>query len=113
MFNSKEKTSPEIKVEIGKLVDYLINNNFPFFAKEKLYLIFSGCTFEGMKFKNIVRVKFNGTDIGYLVNEDDKYMLAPKKKTEEYRYLGEEYLYENNQAVGFFYTTESYLDVAL
>ena len=46
--------------------------------------------------------------IGYLTFDNGKYIFAPKNKE-----LSQEYAFESNNSVGFFYTAESYLDIAL
>ncbi len=93
---------------VKKLFGYLIYMNFPFFTKEKLYVLFSNCIFKETKYSNILRVIKNNMVIGYLVSESGKYIFAPKNKD-----LKDEYKFENNNSTGFFYTAENYLDIAL
>ena len=93
---------------VKKLYGYLIYNNFPFFTKEKLYVLFANCSFKKTKDSNIIRVIKNNVDIGYLISESGKYIFAPKNKE-----LKDEYKFENDNSTGFFYTAENYLDIAL
>ena len=100
-----EDLSPDI---VKKLYGYFIYNNYPYFTKEKLNVLFATCEFKKTKDSSIVRVIKNNIDIGYLISESGKYIFAPKNKD-----LKDEYRFENNNSVGFFYTAESYLDIAL
>lgn len=93
---------------IDKLYYCLINNNYPAFTKEKLLSLFMNCTFKNTKYKEILVVEKDGKDIGYLVFDKNKYVFTPKTNK-----VNAEYLYENNSSLGFFYTGDSYLDVAL
>lgn len=91
-----------------KIYKYLNTQNFPFFTKEKLSVIFNNCKFENTSQSGILRVKSGNTEIGFLAYEGGKYFFAPKSKK-----LNDEYAFESNNSVGFFHTAESYLDIAL
>ena len=52
-------------------------NNFLFFTKEKLYVLFLNCIFKETKDSNIIKVIKNNMKIGYLVSEEGKYIFAP------------------------------------
>lgn len=102
---NNDKLSSEAFKKLYKLLMY---KNYPFFTKEKLYILFSNCEFRNTKQPGIIRVIKNKQEIGYLVTESGKYIFAPKDKQ-----LNEEYSFDNNNSVGFFNTAESYLDIAL
>lgn len=91
-----------------KIYKYLNVQNFPFFTKERLSIVFNNCKFENTSQSGILRVKSGNTMIGFLAFESGKYFFAPKSKE-----LSEEYSFESNNSVGFFHTAESYLDIAL
>lgn len=91
-----------------QLYNYLIYNNYPYFTKEKLYKLFSTCEFHKTTQKNYIKVIKKNENIGYLVANSGKYIFVPKKQN-----LKDEYAYENNQSIGFFYTAENYLEIAL
>ena len=93
---------------VKKIYGYLIYNNFPFFTKERLYVLFSNCDFQKTKKSDIVRVIKNNRDVGYLVSSEGKYIFAPKNKD-----LNDEYKFANDSSTGFFYTAENYLDIVL
>lgn len=93
---------------LKKVYKYLNYKNFPFFTKEILSVIFSDCKFEKTSQNGILRVKNKNIVIGFLAYDDGKYFFAPK-----YKELIDEYYFEHNSSVGFFYTAESYLDIAL
>ena len=99
--SSKEDFTKQFK-------NYLIYNNYPYFTKEKLYELFSNCEFHKTLQKNIVKVMKDNKNIGYLVAEKDKYIFVPKQHL-----LKDEYVYENDQSIGFFNTAENYLEIAL
>jgi len=90
------------------LYKYLNYNNFPFFTKEKLYMLFDNCEFKPTRDFNYIKVIKNDKNLGYLVKAKGKYIFAPKNKDME-----GEYKFEDNNATGFFYTAENYLDIAL
>ena len=91
-----------------QLYNYLIYNNYPYFTKEKLYKLFSTCEFHKTTQKNYIKVIKKNENIGYLVANSGKYIFVPKKQN-----LKDEYVYENDQSIGFFNTTENYLEIAL
>ena len=99
----------EQQKQYKQLIKYMLNNDYPVFTKEALYYVFLNCTFENTRDSNIKKVKAKGVFIGYLAELSGKFMFAPKTKVFE----GSEYSYNNNQSLGFFYTAESYLDIAL
>lgn len=101
--NKKEKMEV-----IQKLYKYLNVQNFPFFTKDKLSIIFNSCKLEKTSQPGILRVKNEDTLIGFLAYEEGKYFFAPKNKI-----LSDEYSFESNNSIGFFHTAESYLDIAL
>ena len=108
LLNNNGEYSPANSDKIREIIKYLDNNYYPVFTKEKLYLLFANCSFKNTKYNNIVRVIQDGEDIGYLVGESGKYMFSPKNKS-----FGDEYSHEDVQSTGFYYTAESYLDIAL
>ncbi len=91
-----------------QLYNYLIYNNYPYFTKEKLYKLFSTCEFHKTTQKNYIKVIKKNENIGYLVANSGKYIFVPKKQN-----LKDEYVYENDQSIGFFNTAENYLEIAL
>ena len=91
-----------------KIYGYLIYNNYPYFTKEKLYIVFDNCKFEKTNNPHYVKVIKNEKDIGYLVLESGKYIFAPRNKK-----LTGEYIFDSDSSSGFFYTAENYLDIAL
>ena len=91
-----------------KIYKYLNIQNFPFFTKEKISVIFNNCKLEKTSQSGILKVKSGNIEIGFLAFEGGKYFFAPKSKE-----LSEEYAFESNNSVGFFHTAESYLDIAL
>lgn len=93
---------------IGELYKYFNKNNYPFFTKDKLVILFNSCKFEKTRYNSILKVIKNNSIIGYLIMEDNKYMFTPKVKS-----MDDEYSYKEDNSTGFFYTAESYLDVAL
>lgn len=94
--------------DIKKLYNYLNDNYFPVFTKEKLLVMFGECKLESTSDKMVLKVVKGDKVIGYLIGEEHKYIFAPKNKS-----LKDEYVFENDNSTGFFYTAESYLDVAL
>lgn len=91
-----------------KIYNYLNHNNYPYFTKEKLYKLFSNCEFQNTSQKNIIKIIKNNEKLGYLVVDSDKYIYIPKNQM-----LKDEYVYENDQSIGFFNTAENYLEIAL
>ena len=53
-------------------------------------------------------VKNDDELFGYVVREKGRYMFVPRNMP-----INEEYSYEQNQALGFYYTADSYLDISL
>ncbi len=93
---------------LNVLQDYLNENNFPLFTREKLYVLFGRCQFVKTNHDNVLKVKVKDKEIGYLVADSNKYIFVPKNIK-----LSNEYSYENDNSIGFYYAAESYLDVAL
>lgn len=93
---------------LKKFYNYLNHNNYPYFTKEKLYKLFSNCEFQNTSQKNIIKIIKNNEKLGYLVLDSDKYIYIPKNQM-----LKDEYVYENDQSIGFFNTAENYLEIAL
>lgn len=93
---------------LNVLQGYLNENNFPLFTKEKLYVLFGRCQFVKTNHDNVLKVKVKDKEIGYLVADSNKYIFVPKNIK-----LSNEYSYENDNSIGFYYAAESYLDVAL
>lgn len=93
---------------LNVLQGYLNENNFPLFTKEKLYVLFGRCQFVKTNHDNVLKVKVQDKEIGYLVADSNKYIFVPKNIK-----LSKEYSYENDNSIGFYYAAESYLDVAL
>ena len=93
---------------LKKFYNYLNYNNYPYFTKEKLYKLFSNCEFQNTSQKNIIKIIKNNEKIGYLVVDSDKYIYIPKNQM-----LQDEYVYEDDQSIGFFNTAENYLEIAL
>lgn len=96
------------KYALSKVMKYLQNNNYPVLAKERLYYLLKSCQIEPTKKKEILKVKKDGIFLGYLIGENNRCMFVPKNKTST-----DEYSFESNQALGFYYTADSYLDIAL
>lgn len=94
--------------KLKELYNLLNNNNFPLFTKDMLYMLFGKCKFIKTNDQNILRVNALDKEIGYLVVENGKYIFVPKniKPTNEYSF-------ESDNSIGFYYAAESYLDVAL
>lgn len=106
LLNNKNKDNHlELLTQFYK---YLNSNRFPFFTKEKLAVIFNSCELEKTSEPRILKVKSGKQVIGYLSFENGKYYFAPKRKN-----ITDEYFFESNKSIGFFYTAESYLDIAL
>ena len=93
---------------LNVLHGYLNENNFPLFTREKLYVLFGRCQFVKTNHDNVLKVKVKDKEIGYLVADSNKYIFVPKNIK-----LSNEYSYENDNSIGFYYAAESYLDVAL
>jgi hypothetical protein len=55
-----------------------------------------------------MKVVLNGKDYGMVLYKDNEYYYVPNNYA-----LSNEYAYIDDQALGFFYTADSYLDVAL
>lgn len=104
----KDQSKPINNNLSKKVYDYMLYNNFPFFTKEKLWVMFNNCIFEPTNDKSILKVKKDNEVVGFLVEDSNKYVFAPRNKN-----LKDEYSFEENNSTGFFYTAESYLDVAL
>ena len=104
----KNESKNENNELFKKIYKYLNIQNFPFFTKEKLSIIFNNCNLEETSQPGILKVKSRNMTIGYLTFDNGKYIFAPKNKE-----LSQEYAFESNNSVGFFYTAESYLDIAL
>ena len=102
-----QKTYPDNKM-VKELCRYFNSINFPFFTKERLVLLFNDCQLEKTKYSSILKIKQYNKVIGYLVSEGNRYMFSPKNKK-----MNDEYSFESDNSTGFFYTAESYLDVAL
>lgn len=94
--------------DVKKIYNYLNDKYFPIFTKEKLLVMFSECKLESTSDNMILKVINGNKVIGYLIGDEHKYIFAPKSKL-----LKDEYVFENDNSTGFFYTAESYLDVAL
>ena len=93
---------------LNVLQGYLNENNFPLFTREKLYVLFGRCQFVKTNHYNVLKVKVKDKEIGYLVADSNKYIFVPKNIK-----LSNEYSYENDNSIGFYYAAESYVDVAL
>ena len=106
--NYNIKNLKEYKNTLSKVMKYLQNNNYPVLAKERLYYLLKSCQIEPTKKKDILKVKKDGIFLGYLIGENNRCMFVPKNKKST-----DEYSFENNQALGFYYTADSYLDIAL
>ncbi len=107
----KERPSNENKSgksEIDKIITHLNSNYYPYFTKDKIYMLFANCEFKNTKYDDIMEITKNGKSIGYLFAEKGLYMFSPKSKT-----FGDEYAPQDTQTTGFYYTAESYLDIAL
>ena len=91
-----------------QLNNYLVYNHTPSFTKGKIYTLFATCEFVGTSDPEIMKIIKDNQDMGYLISEGRKYIFAPRNKEIE-----EDYKYEDNNTVGFFYTAENYLDIAL
>lgn len=102
------KSEEEKEKYLMNVYNYLIYNNYPFFTKEQLKVVFNGCKFENTKNSSSLKVISNNKVIGYLLFGQGKYIYSPKSKD-----MPQEYKYTDNQGTGFYYTAESYLDMAL
>lgn len=102
------KTKEEFEAMKLNLYNYLIYNNYPFFTKEQLKVMFAGCKFEKTKDSSTIKIINGNKNIGYLLFEQGKYIFSPKGKT-----MPEEYSFSDNKSIGFYYTADSYLDMAL
>ena len=94
--------------ELKELYKSINTNNYPFFTKEKLSVLFSICEYKETSQQGIYKIVIDDTEVGFLANESGKYFFAPKNKK-----LGDEYSFESDTSIGFFYTADSYLDIAL
>lgn len=90
------------------IYNYFIYNNYPFFTKDQLKDVFYDCKLENTKDASSLKVISKNKVIGYLLFEQGKYIFSPKSKE-----LPREYKYTDNRGTGFYYTAESYLDMAL
>lgn len=93
---------------IKKIYGYLLQNDFPIFAKDKLYDLFNGCDFNKTSHPDILEIVKNNKDVGFLITLDGKYIFLPKEKK-----FSDEYSFTDDKSAGFFCTAESYLDIAL
>lgn len=93
---------------LNDVINYLEINNYPYLAKERFYSLFRSCNIEKTKKRDILKVKKDGEFLGYLLGENERFIFVPKNKTSN-----DEYSFESNQALGFYYTADSYLDIAL
>ena len=91
-----------------KVLNYLQNNNYPILTKDVLYFLFRVCELIPSKDKDVTVVKKDNELFGYVIRDKSRYMFVPRNMT-----IQDEYSYEQNQALGFYYTADSYLDVAL
>lgn len=107
-FNRERNTS---------LSEFISDVDFPFSAKERLNVIFQYCNYEEVldDTKNDVKVYkviSKNEFIGYLVGEKLflSYVWKYFPNVQKFSY---EYYFQENQAVGFYYAAENYLDIAL
>lgn len=84
------------------------NSNDPLMTRDKIKLIFRYATVEKFLGKYAMKVVLNGKDYGMVLYKDNEYYYVPNNYG-----LSNEYAYIDDQALGFFYTADSYLDVAL
>ncbi len=84
------------------------NSNDPLMTRDKIKLIFRYATIEKFLGKYAMKVVLNGKDYGMVLYKDNEYYYVPNNYA-----LSNEYAYIDDQALGFFYTADSYLDVAL
>ena len=105
----------ELTGEIGdfKKYDYSLNLGFNFVSDAKLYFILENCGFKQVPSNNemgIIVYELYDLDgvMGYLYSGFGKWCFAPKTKK-----IGIEYNYEEDQALGFYYSGENYLYIAI
>ena len=104
----KNKIKAISEYDMKFLQECLINNSYPFFTKEKLMIMFTNCSFIKTSKEGILKLKRQNEEVGFLIADGDRYFFAPKRKT-----LSDEYSIEENKATGFYFTAESYLDIAI
>lgn len=105
----------ELTGEIGDLKKYnhSLNLGFNFVTDAKLYFMLENCGFKQVPSNNkmgIIVYELYDLDgvMGYLYSGFGKWCFAPKTKK-----IGIEYNYEEDQALGFYYSGENYLYIAL
>ena len=101
--------------EMGELkkYNYSLNIGFNFVSDAKLYFILENCGFKQIPNDNemgiIVYELYDLEGVmGYLYSGFGIWYFAPETKK-----IGTEYNYEENQSLGFYYSAENYLYIAL